>query len=183
MEIQVKFKRECNSLTWRFSTYSCGICFPYIICQRQLQLLRYFCSVLEHCFVGHFSVFSWVKDLCSCQTSQTDTPLLRASDGPLIWSWDISAAHVQVLSLELISYKCVTGWRFLTAVVLTLSQMSTVQELMTLTMSASGERCCLGRRSPSSLRPVRNSATGTALIHIVVWLQGRWDLPTPLLLW
>lgn len=58
-----------------------------------------------------------------------------------------------------------TGWHCLTAVVQTPSQKSTVQELMTLTMSASGERCCLGRRFPLSLKPARNFATGTALIH------------------
>ena len=30
----------------RFSTYSCGMCFPHISYQRQLQFLRYFCLVL-----------------------------------------------------------------------------------------------------------------------------------------
>ena len=46
-----------------FSTYCCGICFPQIICQRQLQLLHYCCLVIG--IMGRFSVFSWVKDLCS----------------------------------------------------------------------------------------------------------------------
>lgn len=55
------------------------------------------------------------------------------------------------------------GWHCHTAVVRTPSQMSRVQELMTLTMSASGERCCQGRRFPLSLKPERNSATGKAL--------------------
>ena len=42
--------------------------FPHTSCQRQLQLPRYFCLVLYRCFVGHFCLLSWVKDLCSHQT-------------------------------------------------------------------------------------------------------------------
>lgn len=56
-----------------------------------------------------------------------------------------------------------TGWRCLTVAVQTPSQTCTGQEQTTPTTSASGERCCQGRRSPLSLRPAKNSGTGTAL--------------------
>lgn len=54
-----------------------------------------------------------------------------------------------------------TGWPFLTAVVPTPSQTSTARERMTLTTSVSGGRCSPGRRFLLSLKPARNSATGT----------------------
>ena len=48
--------------------------FPRISCQRQLQLLQYCCLVKQCCFVGHFSLFCWVKDLCSYQTVRPTRP-------------------------------------------------------------------------------------------------------------
>lgn len=59
-----------------------------------------------------------------------------------------------------------TGWRCLTAAAQIPFQTSTVQELMTPTMWASGERCCPGKRFPLSLKPGRNFVTGTPLIHL-----------------
>ena len=50
------------------SPHISAVFFPHISCQRQFQLLCYCCLVMWRCFVGHFSFFNWVKDLCSYQT-------------------------------------------------------------------------------------------------------------------
>ena len=53
--------------------------FPYTSCQRQLQLLRY--------FMGPFSVFRWVKDLCSYQTIGSTRPRYTPLDYPFTLVW------------------------------------------------------------------------------------------------
>ena len=45
-----------------------AVFFPHISCQRHYQLLHYCCLVMWICFVGHFSLLCWAKDLFRYQT-------------------------------------------------------------------------------------------------------------------
>ena len=63
-----------------FSMYNCGIFAKNTV----LQSLCYFCLVIQHCFVGHFSLFCWVEDLCSYQTVRPTRPRSASPAYPFI---------------------------------------------------------------------------------------------------